>query len=189
MERVLTPFPFCADYRKSNPLARKVFDIPHFAENDRFLVFDSTLLFFRPPIEIIEWTNAGSAECWFNEDVQERSLVTAAEAATELRVQLWPRVNSGLCLLQKSAIDLDFCDRALAQTSMLRGDVSRIEQTLFALCASRHAHGGLLPPTYEISLGRRAKADAISRNYVREVRDLFYAEGLKRLRHELLGDA
>jgi hypothetical protein len=72
---------------------------------------------------------------------------------------------------------------------MLRGDVSRIEQTLFALCASRHAHGGLLPPTYEISLGRRAKADAISRNYVREVRDLFYAEGLKRLRHELLGDA
>ena len=38
----------------------------------------------------------------------------------ELDVKLWSRVNSGLCLLYKPALDFDFCDRALATTSEQR---------------------------------------------------------------------
>jgi hypothetical protein len=183
---LLREFPFCADYRRQHPLALKVFDIPHFAAGDRFLILDSDLLFFSYPREILAWVRSGADECWFNEDTQEGALITAAEAKTELGVKIWPRVNSGLCLLVKKAIDLDLCDRALAQTSIPRGHVWRIEQTLLMLCAARHGAGGLLPRAYEVSLGKKAAPDAITRHYVGAVRDQFYAEGLKRLRPILL---
>ncbi len=182
----LKAFPFCEDYRKSHPLALKIFDIPHFAQGNKFMIFDSDVLFFAFPAEIRDWADGAAKECWFNEDVAESSLITGGEAREELGVKLWSRVNSGLCLLWKEAIDLDFCDRVLAATSILNGHPWRIEQTLFALCASRHGKGGLLPKYYEVSLGRRSAPGARSRHYVGAVRDRFYGEGLKRLEDELL---
>jgi nucleoside diphosphate kinase len=44
----------------------------------------------------------------------------------------------------------------------------------------------LLPKRYEVSLGKRAAEDAVSRHYVGAVRDRFYGEGLKLLREQLL---
>lgn len=188
MKRVLRAYPFCEDYRNAHPLALKIFDMPHFEKGDRFLMIDSDVLFFNHPREIIDWANAPAKnkDCWFNEDVQESSLITAAEAREELDVKLWARVNSGIAAIYKPAIDLDFCDRVLATTSILRGQVWRVEQTLFALCASRGGRGGLLPNNYEVSLRRRASPEAIARHYVGAVRDRFYGEGLKRLHEELL---
>jgi hypothetical protein len=186
MERVLQPFPFCQEYRRQHPLALKLFDVPHYAKGARYLMFDSDLLFFQYPHEILEWTGAERDECWFNEDVQESALITAGEARLELDVKIWPRVNSGLCLIHKPAIDPDFLDRALAETSILRGHVWRVEQTLYMLCAARHGKGGLLSKRYEVSLGKEASEDAVSRHYVGAVRDRFYAEGLKRLCGQLL---
>lgn len=181
MDPLLRQYPFCADYRKLHPLALKSFDVPHFTPGNRFLLFDSDLLFFNYPPEILAWIASGAEECWFNEDVKEGALLTAAEARAELGIKIWSRVNSGLCLLTKSAIDLDFCDQALAQTSILSGHVWRIEQTLLMLCAAKYGKGGLLPRTYEVSLGKRSAENAISRHYVGAVRDRFYGEGLQRL--------
>ena len=175
-------FPMCADYRKQHPVALKLFDVPHFTPGDRFCIFDSDLLFFNHPREILDWVSNGVEECWFNEDVKEGSLVTAAEAKSELGIKIWSRVNTGLCLLSKSAIDFDLCDQALAQTSILRGQIGRIEQTLLMLCAARHNKGGLLPRTYEVSLEKNASEGAITRHYVGAARDRFYAEGVKRLK-------
>jgi len=185
--RALLPYPFCLDYRNTHPLGLKVFDMAHYAGDDRFIVLDSDVLFFRKPQEILDWaTKPLAKDCWFNEDVQEASLITAAEAREELGVKLWSRVNSGLCLVYRPAIDLDFCDRALALTSILRGHIWRVEQTLFALCASRNSRGGLLPRTYEVTLKKHASKDIVARHYVGAVRDRFYGEGLKRLHAELL---
>jgi hypothetical protein len=186
MEKVLTPFPFCLEYRQRHPLALKIFDAPHFTTGRKFLLLDSDVLFFDRPTEILAWSSNDEPESWFNEDVQEGSLVSAAEARSELGIKLWARVNSGLCLLNRAAIDFDFCDRALAETSISSGHVWRMEQTLFALCASRAGRGGLLPKSYEVSLGRRASPGAISRHYVGAVRDRFYSEGLERLHATLL---
>ena len=186
MQRVLQPFPFCEEYRSLHPLALKLFDIPHFCKSSRYLMFDSDLLFFQYPHEIMEWAGSENDECWFNEDVQESSLLTAAEARDELDVKIWSRVNSGLCLIQKAAIDPDFLDRALAQTSILRGHIWRVEQTLYMLCGARHGKGGLLPKRYEVSLGRHASEEVVCRHYVGAVRDRFYAEGIKRLSPQLL---
>ncbi len=186
MSPVLRAFPFCWEYRQMHPLGTKIFDVPHFAEGKRYLLFDSDVLFFRHPREILDWVTGDRDECWFNEDVAEASLLTAGEVREEFGFRLWQRVNSGLCLVQKSAIDFDFIDRALAQTSILRGKIWRIEQTLYALCASRQGKGGLLPRSYEVSLGKHAAEHAIARHYVGAVRDRFYGDGIKRLRDQLL---
>ena len=185
---LLHAYPFCADYRKLHPLALKLFDVPHFTTGDRFLLFDSDLLFFNYPGEILDWVTRGADECWFNEDVKEGSLVTAAEARSELGIKIWSRVNSGLCLLTKSALDLDLCDRALAQTSMLSGHVwrHRADAAHALRGEARQGRPPLSAPTYEVSLGKRSAENAISRHYVGAVRDRFYAEGLKRLNGILL---
>ena len=108
METVLKPFPFplrvprassaCAEAVRRAPLHLRA----------RMIVFDSDLLFFGYPREILEWAREEKR----GELVQRRrgggSLVGAAEAKEELGVTLWPRVNSGLCLLHKPAIDFEF---------------------------------------------------------------------------------
>ena len=91
-----------------------------------------------------------------------------------------------MCLLWKKALDLDFIDRALAQTSVLKSTPDRTASTLIALCASQHNVGGLLPKSYEVSLERNAASDAISRHYSGAARERFFAEGLKRLRETVL---
>lgn len=182
MDRVLKPLPFCYEYRGMHPLALKLFDMPHFCEAPRFLMLDSDVLFFNHPREIMDWVGSGADECWFNEDVAEGSLISEKDALDDLGVKLWPRVNSGVGLVTKSAVDFEFCDRALGETPILKGHLWRVEQTLFALCASRHGKGGLLPKTYEVSLGKHAAENCVARHYVGAVRDRFYGEGLRRLR-------
>ena len=182
----LKEFPFCEEFRAEHPQALKLFDTAHFAAADRFIVFDSDVLFFQKPREIREWADAGSEDCRFCEDAQENSLITAAEARDELDLKLWQRVDTGICLLWKAAIDLDFCDRALAQTSILRGAPERIAGTLLALCASQHGAGGLLPRSYEVTLEGSAAAEAVARHYTGAVRDRFCTEGVSRIREAVL---
>jgi hypothetical protein len=189
LDRVLKPLPFSYEYRGMHPLALKVFDMPYYCESDRLIVLDSDVLFFNHPREIMDWAGSGAKECWFNEDVAEASLISEQDAWEDLNVKLWPRVNSGLCLITKEAIDFEFCERALGETSILKAMMWRVEQTLFALCASRYGidgKGGLLPKRYEVSLGRHSSPDCIARHYVGAVRDRFYGEGLKRLGKVLL---
>ena len=186
MDSQLRAFPFCEEYRRSHTHALKVFDIAQFTGGDRCLVFDPDVLFFRKPVEIRAWADSETEACWFCEDAVESSVITAAEARDELGVKLWRRVDTGICLLWKAAIDLDFVDRALAQTSVLKGQPDRIASTLIALCASQHNVGGLLPKSYEVSPGRNAASDAVTRCYSGAARDRFFAEGLKRLRETVL---
>ena len=186
IDTTLAPFPHCQKYRRAHPLARKIFDVPHFAPGERFLILDSDVLFFQRPARILQWCGSASDECWFNEDAAEASLLSGTEARETFGIALWPRVNSGLCLLPKSSLDLDLCESALRDTAIPHGHVWLIEQTLFALCASRHGRGGLLPPEYEVSLGKTARPAAVARHYVGAVRQRFYAEGIARLLPSLL---
>jgi hypothetical protein len=186
MKKILQSHPRCADYRQEHPLGLKIFDMAALEEGDRYIVVDSDVLFFRKPGAILNWCANDRSGSYFNADVAEASPVSSGEAADRLGVKLWQRVNSGICLLQRRIIDLNFCERCLAETTLLQGKIWRIEQTLFALCASHAGEGGLLPPEYEVSLGFSASPNAVARHYVGAVRHLFYGEGMARLRTELL---
>ena len=186
MDVLLKAFPFCEEYRRAHTHALKVFDIAQFTGGDRCIVLEPDVLYFQKPVQILAWADTETDGCWFCEDVVENSIITAAEARDELGVKLWRRVDTGICLLWKTAIDLDFVDRALAQTSVLKGQPDRIAGTLLALCASQHNVGGLLAKSYEISPERNAASDAVARRYNGAVRDRYFAEGLKRLRETVL---
>lgn len=179
----------CQQYRARHPLALKILDIPILTPADKFLLLDSDVLFFRKPNALLAWADSDSLDCWFNQDVAEASLISPAETRQTLRLTLWERLNSGLCCISRQAIDLDFCDHCLRKTNIARSHIWRIEQTLFALCASKYNRGGLLPPCYEVSLGHRASPDCVARHYVGAVRDRFYGEGLSRLANLLKNKA
>ena len=177
----------CRRYREQYPLGLKLIDAPLLQSSDRFILLDPDVLFFRPPSEIIRWVDdVDDLSCWFNADVAEASNVPAAEARNRLGVSLWPRVNSGLCLLTRKAIDLDFCERALHDTGILSGHFWRVEQTLFALCASRLGRGGLLPSSYEVTLAPHLSPGAVARHYVGAVREKFWGEGVPRIARSIL---
>ncbi|MDD5261025.1 MAG: hypothetical protein PHD76_04170 [Methylacidiphilales bacterium] len=105
MEPVLRTYPHCATYRKQHPLARKIFDVPFYCKEQRFILLDSDVLFFQKPVEILQWVDSGSEECRFNRDAQDALLVSPAEAEAKFSVKLWPQANSGICLLYRPALD------------------------------------------------------------------------------------
>ncbi len=182
MAGVLVQHLHCQQYRVRHPLALKIFDIPVLTPAKRFLLIDCDVLFFRRPNILLNWVDSGKSDCWFNQDVNEASLMSSHEAKEIFNVTLWPKVNSGLCCIATEAIDLDFCDDVMRKTQIASGNLWRLEQTLFALCASRYGKGGLLPQHYEVSLGKFAAEGCIARHYVGAVRDRFYAEGLANLK-------
>lgn len=186
METVLKPFPFCYEYRGMHPSAQRVFDVAHYAGCDRYLLFASDVLFFNHPREILRWVEEPAGECRFNAAPEEQTLVDAKEAEDELSIKTWAKVSTGLCLITTPTIDFDFCDRALAQTSMLRKRIERVEQTLYMLCASRAGKGGLLSADYETSPRKSASPEAVARHYAGASRDRFFGEGLARLHQVLL---
>ena len=182
----LAGHPACQSYRLAHPLARKIFDIPALTPGRRFIILDSDLLFFRQPEAILRWCATGGDECWFNEDVSEVFPIPLEEAREALGIDIWPRVNSGLCLLNRDAIDLALCERALRDTRLLAGHIWLVEQSLFAICASKWGQGGLLPPEYEVSLKKKARPDAVARHYVGAVRQRFYGDGIARVKSQLI---
>jgi len=182
----LAGYPACRDYRLAHPLARKIFDVPLLSTAERFIILDSDVLFFRKPEVILRWCDNGKEECWFNEDASDVLPISREEAREKLGIEIWPRVNSGLCLLERPAIDLELCDKALRETSLLKGHIWLVEQALFAICASARNRGGLLPSEYEVSLEKKARPGAVARHYVGAVRQRFFAEGMARLKRDLI---
>lgn len=186
LEKALRAYPFCQGFRRNHSSALRLFDTSHYTDGNHYLQFDPTLLFFNHPREVLQWVDEAPGECWFHKDFRERSLLTAADARDELDIKIWGRVNSRMGVIYKPAIDLDLCDRALAQTSLLRGDAVLVEQTLTMLCAARHDKGGLLPERYGVSETKIVSEDAVSRYYLGSGRERCYAEGLKLMRDLLL---
>lgn len=181
----LKAFPRCANYRHRMPQALKCFDVGWMTPSPdrRFLLLDPDIIFFRKPNRILAWCDAElqsgrPISVWFNEDAQEPAPFGPADTPAELGFRIWPRVNSGLCLLDASLIDLDFCEYLLNLPAMQDCVDWRLEQTLLALLASRRNVGGLLPRQYEVSLGRHRQEDSVARHYVGAVRGRFWAEGV-----------
>ncbi len=185
MSQRLENFPHCRAYRSRMPHAIKAFDVPQLTDSPRFLLFDPDVLFFKEPQEIMTWVSTMSDDsCWFNQDFQEPSPIPERVVAKDYGFRLWSRVNSGLCLLNKYAVNnLEAMDYWLQNPLLQKPDIQwRVEQTLLALCAAKSINGGLLPPVYEVSNNRHRDSHGVSRHYVGCVRDRFVSEGLIELR-------
>ena len=187
MNVVLANCPNLSRYRAELPLGLKAFDVPHFATGERYILLDTDLLFYASPARILRWVDTGEDGCWFNQDATEPTAMSSEHAKNHYNVDLWPQVNSGLCLINRNAIDFAKMETWIADPVMKAAIQWRVEQTLHALAASDSGRGGTLSPEYEITLGGKRRKSSHCRHYVGIVRDLFYSEGIRELRPILLG--
>lgn len=175
----LTPYPRCQELRRTNPLAPKVFDFLYYLRSDRLFLFDSDILFFQEPTHLLQCLeNPNYTLNTVNADVASAYTVDPQVAKEQLSVDLISCFNSGLGLIHKASLNLEWLEEFLALPGVI-GHFWRIEQTLFALCSSRFGVE-LLPPEYTVRLDRGLQ-NSPSRHYVGQIRQLLYREGVATL--------
>ncbi len=175
----LKDFPLCKQFRASNHLAPKVFDFRHYLQAERMLLLDSDVLFFSEPTELLRRIeDSGYRKNSVNADIASAYTVDPVIVKQQCNVSLISRFNSGLGVIHRDSLQLDWIEEFLELPDIL-GHFWRIEQTLFALCSSRFGVE-LLPPDYDVfvngSMGHRPV-----RHYIGQIRHLMYREGVRQL--------
>ena len=189
MASALSAMPLCAEHRQRSPFGLKLYDVSVMSSHDRYIVLDSDLLFFRTPDAIFEWCSGEKRGCFFMKDVIEVCQCSPAETQSRLGFKVWGKVNAGLALIEREAVNLSRLEYFMSSFNLLSKNLWMVEQTLYALLASEHKVGGTLPEEYEVSLSERAMSGSVMRHYVGAIRHLFYSEGLGRMRSRILADA
>ena len=175
----LEAYPLCKQFRVSNHLSPKVFDFRHYLQADRMFLLDSDVLFFKEPTELLRRIEDPQYQKnSVNADIASAYTVEPTDVKERCHVDLIPRFNSGLGVIHRDSLQLDWIEEFLALPDVL-GHFWRIEQTLFALCSSRFGVE-LLPSDYDVfingSVGHRP-----SRHYIGQIRHLMYREGVRLL--------
>ena len=180
MDTVLAEFPRTRAFRQANVLSLKVTDFSAYLQGERMLLFDSDLLFFAEPYALLDRLESDRyAMNAFNADVASAYVIEPADALEQFRIHLLPLVNSGLGVIQKDLVRYDWLEEFLGFEPVRSGHFWRIEQTLYALCASRYG-AELLPGEYALRLERGIDGRPF-RHYVGGIRQLLYKEGLPAL--------
>lgn len=175
----LSGYPRCHEFRRTNHLSPKVFDFRHYLAADRMLLLDSDVLFFHEPTELLRRIeDAEYKRNSVNGDVASAYTVDPDIVRKQCNVDLIQRFNSGLGVIHKDSLNLDWIEEFLALPDII-GNFWRIEQTLYALCSSRFGTE-LLPSEYDVFLEGELDHRQ-SRHYVGAVRHLMYEEGIKKL--------
>lgn len=180
----LAAFPLCRKLRETNILSIKVFDFLHYLQAERMALFDSDLLFFAEPTAWLDYANDPDRRInVFNRDVASAYAVDE-QVITEAGFAIHPEINSGFGIVHKESMPLEWIEEFLSIPGMLEGHFWRIEQTIYALCASRFGVE-LLPDNYRVFLDGNLD-DQPFRHYVGAVRDRMYTEGMRRLVPQIL---
>ncbi len=169
---ILAPFPRCKNLRATNTLALKVLDFPAFLEADRMILLDSDILFFAKPTALLAALHDPAfTKNTLNKDWRDGYTIDPAGRCP-------PLINSGLGLIHKNSLRLEWIEEFLALPGIL-SHPHQIEQTLIALCSARHGFT-MLPAEYDVHPGPRNPASP-SRHYAGPMRPLMYREGIREL--------
>ncbi|TVP61465.1 MAG: hypothetical protein EA343_14110 [Nodularia sp. (in: Bacteria)] len=176
---LLSSYPRCLEFRKTNHLSPKVFDFAAYLQSDRLLLLDSDILFFQAPTELLNRIeNPDYQFNTLNADVASAYTVEPEAVKNHLGFDLAEKVNSGLGLIHKRSLSFDWIEEFLGLPDII-GHFWRIEQTIYALCSSRFGVE-LLPPAYDVHLEGNINGSP-SRHYVGKIRHLMYSEGIRHL--------
>jgi hypothetical protein len=188
VEAGLAGYPGCLENRRRQIMFLKLFD-PYFGgAGDRFILLDSDVLFFQTPKEILEWAESDAPGFGFNSDVHNAYSVETDKLESHFGVPLWKNVNAGLALVPRAGISLETVESYLQEFSSQSVHDLWLEQTAYALLASKYGRGELLPSSYEISFNPKRGAHCVARHYVTaaESRQHFFREGVVTLAPVLL---
>ena len=179
MEELLAAFPRCRKLRASNKLSLKVFDFAAFLEADRMILLDSDILFFDRPTALLAALDDPTFTLnTLNKDWSDGYTIDLATTRPLLDFECPSRINSGLGLIYKNSLRLDWTEQFLALPDILSHS-HQIEQTLIALCCARFGFQ-MLPSEYDVRPGPRDPRDPC-RHYAGPMRPLMYREGMREL--------
>ena len=175
----LGDYPQCKKFRETNTLSIKVFDFLHYLSADKMILFDSDLLFFKKPEAFLErLERTGTRVNSFNRDVATAYAIEKSQIEQAGKL-IADEVNSGFGIVHKDSMPLEWLEEFLSIPGMIDGHFWRIEQTMYALCASRFGVE-LLPDEYRVFLDGPVEGRPF-RHYVGAIRDQMYVEGMRKL--------
>ena len=178
LNEALAEYPLCRENRNKHPWFLKIFDTLHFASHDHYIVIDSDIVFFNRPDFVLEWITKRPQTFWFMEDTKEKYSSDRAGIESAMGFPVWQRVNSGLDLMVRPAVDLALAEKFLGCCEPLAREFCFLEQTFFAVVGSAWGHGGKLPKEYEISWTNFRRKRAVCRHYVGSFKhDALFVEG------------
>ena len=171
----LAGYPRCLEFRRTNTLSLKLFDFLQYLESDRMLLLDSDILFFSKPTELLRRIDdPGYRFNSVNADAATTYTAEPALVAERFGFQLEPLFNSGLGLIHRASLRLDWIEEFLSLPNIL-GHFWRIEQTLFALCSFRYG-AELLPAEYRVQLDGETRYSC--KHFVGPIRHHMYGQGI-----------
>ena len=165
--------------REGNPLFHKIIDIPLLTPEKRINFSDPDILFFSNPVQFLQVCTEDSPIGYFNKDIAD-SYVVEKEALEYILGRSMPAcINSGLFSIPTQSVDFEAITRFLEHPAISTLWKShRIEQTLFAIMASRPGYEArLLPASYNVSY-EKPVAEVPCKHYVGRIRHGFELEGL-----------
>ncbi len=181
MDDALKDHPRCREMRRirNHPFAVKLFDPWVYSASDKLVFMDSDILFFQRPSEFLNCVKRNQA-C-FNSDYKNSYAVSMEDLRNCLGIDVMDRVNSGLMVLRRDQYDLDLIERYFCSIASLPSNLSKHEQTLYAVLLSQ-AHAHPLSDAYQISR-QKITAATVSHHFVSDgSRVLFATKGIKTLK-------
>ena len=156
----------------------KLTDFPMLAEGAVVLGFDSDVLFFAEPREILDQCARPTPGYLFQRDMESTYNISAEDALREFGVHLAARVNTGFLIYPRDLPDMAAFERYLEHPGVARNN-GFIEQTLYALHASEIASVSYLPEEYLIDARPGLPFDELTaRHYAGPTRPLLTSEGM-----------
>jgi hypothetical protein len=179
MKDRLREYPLSMEFRNKNPLALKVFDFAEFLESPRMLLMDSDILFFSKPEDLLNRIeDEAYQKTSLNRDWAMGYTIEPDQIQNLVEFPIVNRINSGLGLLHKKALDFATYERFLAIPGVI-GHHHRIEQTLIALACCR-AGFEFLPEAYDVRIDSGNPVNPC-KHYTGPIRHLMYREGIRHL--------
>jgi hypothetical protein len=147
-------------------LGLKLFDPIFNLDDGRFLLLDSDVLFFQRPFEILDMLKLQDKFTPFHFNVE------AAGA-----------INSGLAVIDKSALNLADIERALSSMNTRQRNSWCVEQDIYTeIAKGRYA---ALSSLYAVQpINDDVHSNVVSCHYIGVCRHAFYRQGINRLRQQ-----
>lgn len=156
-----------AELRKKYVFALRLFDAVIDNQSPFLLQFDSDVLFFKKPEEILDIIEKKDAKGCFNKDIVDAYTFSPETLNKYIKNPMLKMFNCGLFLHQFEKLPFfNFIEEILtAETESLQS--WHIEQTLFAMYATNEGGYKQLPIAYDLAKKERNRGNAItSEHYV-----------------------
>ena len=183
ISELLQDFPSCQAYRKRSVLSLGLFDYNLLSNADFILSFDSDILFFRPPKELIDATREKNDSVIYHTcEPSDRSYASDLVLTSQFH-SIVSGFNGGLLFYPRKIFELPEVEEIV---SWLLGNKENIrfrlgEQIVNAILAGRRTTFPLSDQYSNLPTANVVKDNLVSKHYHSAVKGLFWLEGIREM--------